>query len=107
MSDSTPDSPPLPLPEVFVERILEHTIWYDDDGTAMGLVMVRVYTPVQRAPDKWECTLEYQYADASGPPRRMGFLGEDSIQALFQALRMAENKVGRKYIPTPPDIFVE
>ena len=99
MTDSTP---PLPLTDVLVERVLDHT--REDEN---GPVTVRVYKPVQRAPDRWECMLESQEGEDPETLRRQTYLGVDSAQALFNALRVAEIMAGRRYNPTPPDIFVE
>jgi hypothetical protein len=103
MTDSTP-----PLPEVFVEQIRDDPDWTDDEGNPRGPRRVRVYKPVQHASGKWGCTVESQWVRASEPPRRTEFADEESsIQALFDALKLAGNMVGRRYVPTPPDIFVE
>ena len=99
MTDST--SPP-PLTDVLVERVLDHT--REDEN---GPVTVRVYKPVQRAPDRWECMLEIQGAGEPGTLRRETYLGVDSVQALFNALRVAEIMADRTYNPTAPDTFVE
>jgi hypothetical protein len=99
MTDSTP---PPPLTDVLVERVLDHT--REDEN---GPVTVRVYKPVQRAPDRWECMLEFKHEADPGPPHRQVHDGEDSAHALFHALRVAEGMAGRRYNPTPPDIFVE
>ena len=99
MTDSTP---PSPLTDVLVERVLDHT--REDEN---GPVTVRVYKPVQRAPDRWECMLEFKHEADPGPPHRQVHPGEDSAHALFHALGVAEGMAGRRYNPTPPDIFVE
>ncbi|MFS8070142.1 MAG: DUF6968 family protein [Byssovorax sp.] len=85
-----------------MERILDHT----REG-ASGLGAIRVYKPVQRAPDRWECMLDIQEARDPGTIRRETYLGVDSVQALFNALRVAEIMADRRYNPTTPDTFVE
>jgi hypothetical protein len=87
MAEST--SPPT-LPEVFVERILDYA-----DGDAIRPVTVRIYKPVQRAPDEWGCTVEFQGLRPEGRVVRAELSGVDGVQALFGALRIAEVEIDR------------
>jgi hypothetical protein len=99
-------SPPA-LPEVFLERVLPRSDGNEPDSGASGPLRLRIYKPVERTPDRWGCTLEFQSARDPESPRRIEFTGQDSTQALFYALQVAEGIAGRRYVPTPPDVFVE
>lgn len=104
MVEST--SPPT-LPEVFLERVLDHADGNEPDSGASRLVRLRIYKPVERAPDRWGCTLEFQSARDLETPRRIECSGDDSMQALFYALQAAESMAGRKHVPMLPDVCAE
>jgi len=85
MTDSTP---PLPPPGVFVERILDYVVADAPPRT----VTVRIYQPEQRGPYEWQARVVISGLD-KGMDHEFG--GLDSVQALFEALRMAGGELAR------------
>ena len=81
MMDSTP-------PGVFVERILDYTAGDASPRT----VTVRIYKPVQRGPKEWQARVVINGMDDELDHE---FAGSDSVQALFEALRMTGGHLER------------
>src|SRR5262249_43187179 len=77
-------------PDIFVERILDYA-----DGDAVRPVTVRIYKPVQYDSEEWGCMMEFQGLEPSEPPYRREVRGADSVQALFEGLRMAGIEIDR------------
>jgi hypothetical protein len=80
-------TPPLP-PGVFVERTLDHVVADEPRRT----VTVRIYQPVQRGPHEWQARVVISGV-GHGMDHEYG--GLDSVQALFEALRMAGVELAR------------
>jgi hypothetical protein len=104
MSEST--VPPA-LPEVLLEQIVDRSDGDEPRSGARRRARIRLYKPVEWPNHTWGCTLEFQSLENPDPPRRFECSGDDSVQALFYALRLAEDMLGRKHDPMLPDVFIE
>ena len=110
MTDSTPSFPP----GVIAERILDYVVADAPPRT----VTVRIYQPERRGPHEWQARV---VISGVGHGMDHEFGGLDSVQALFEALRMAGAELARhpglsqgKYKPwepvgflTPADRFLD
>ena len=75
-------------PGVFVERILDYVV----ADTPARPVTVRIYQPVQRGPEEWTARVQISGLES---PFDHHFTGIDSVQALFEALRLAGEVLDR------------
>jgi hypothetical protein len=73
------------MADIIAERALEH------DGQPDRPVTVRIYRPEQRPAGEWECRFEVLGLQ----PLSYAAVGEDSVQALFGALRLAGMELER------------